>query len=51
MLIHVCESMADPRTRKREVAALTEAMHELDLTTGTIVTRRDEEQINLSFSL
>jgi uncharacterized protein len=49
ILIQVCESMADPQTRKREVVALAEAMAELKLTAGTIVTRGEEEQIEGDF--
>jgi hypothetical protein len=45
MLVQVCESMADPQTRKREIAALSDAMAELKLAAGTIVTRAEEEQI------
>jgi len=45
MLVQVCESLAQPQTRKRETAALSEAMAELGLTSGTIVTRNDDEQI------
>jgi len=45
MLVQVCESMAEPQTRKREVAALCEAMAELQLTEGIIVTRNEEEFI------
>ena len=45
LLVQVCESLVDPRTRKREVAALVEAMTELSLSSGTIVTRNEEEQI------
>jgi predicted AAA+ superfamily ATPase len=37
--------MADPQTRKRETTALTEAMAELNLTQGIIVTRGEEEKI------
>jgi predicted AAA+ superfamily ATPase len=44
-LVQVCESMAEPSTRKREIAALTEAMTELKLPTATIVTRGEEEEI------
>jgi predicted AAA+ superfamily ATPase len=44
-LFQVCESMADPQTRKREITSLGEAMAELKLTSGTIVTRRETEQI------
>ena len=47
MLVQVCTSLADPRTRKREVAALIEAMKESGLQAGTIVTLEDEEQIHL----
>jgi len=46
MLIQVCESLTEPQTRKREMAALSEAMAELGLTTGTIVTRNDDERID-----
>lgn len=45
MLVQVCESLAEPQTRKRETAALSEAMSELDLKTGTIVTRNEDERI------
>jgi predicted AAA+ superfamily ATPase len=45
ILIQACESLAEPQTRKREIAALSEAMAELGLKTGTIVTRNDDEQI------
>lgn len=45
ILVQVCGSLTEPRTRKRETAALTEAMAELGLKTGTIVTRNEEEQI------
>jgi len=44
-LVQVCESLAEPQTRKREAAALSEAMAELGLKTGTIVTRNEEERI------
>jgi uncharacterized protein len=44
-LIQVCESMTDPKTRKRELTALSEAMAELGLQTGTIVTRNEHERI------
>ena len=46
MLIQVCESMADPQTKKREVTALAEAMAELKLPKGTIVTRGESEKIS-----
>jgi len=47
LLVQVCESMAEPQTRKREVTALDEAMAELGLKTGTIVTRNEEEEIEI----
>jgi predicted AAA+ superfamily ATPase len=47
MLVQVCESMADPQTRKRETAALAEAMAELKQAQGVIVTRGEEEQIQV----
>lgn len=45
MLVQVCESLAEPQTRKRETVALSEAMAELGLKTGTIVTRNEDERI------
>ncbi|MFC1579930.1 ATP-binding protein [Thermodesulfobacteriota bacterium] len=42
LLVQVCESLANPQTRKRETAALSEAMAELDLKSGTLVTRSEE---------
>lgn len=47
LLVQVCESLADPQTRKRETTALAEAMAELKLAAGTIVTRGEEEQIQI----
>jgi predicted AAA+ superfamily ATPase len=45
MLVQACESLAEPQTRKRETAALSEAMAELGLSTGTVVTRNEDERI------
>jgi predicted AAA+ superfamily ATPase len=45
LLVQVCESVADPQTKKREVAAMSQAMAQLGLNTGTIVTRHEHEQI------
>lgn len=42
----MCESLAEPQTRKRETAALGEAMAELSLKAGTIVTQDENERIN-----
>ena len=39
MLVQVCESLADPRTRRREVTALRDAMAGLDLQSSVLVTR------------
>lgn len=47
LLVQVCETLAEPQTRKREVTALQEAMAELGLQTGTIVTRSEDENISL----
>jgi hypothetical protein len=47
MLVQVCESMAEPQTRKRELAALTEAMAEYGLKCGTVVTRNEDDQIKV----
>lgn len=47
MLVQVCESMASLQTRKRETTALAEAMTELKLSQGIIVTRNEEEQIQV----
>jgi hypothetical protein len=47
MLVQVSETMADPQTRKREVTALGTAMTDLGLRSGTIVTRSDEEEIEV----
>ena len=41
----MCESLAEPQTRKRETAALNEAMAELGLKTATIVTRHEDQRI------
>ena len=38
LLVQVCESLADPRTRQREVAALRDAMAELNLRSSVMVT-------------
>lgn len=48
MLVQVCETMAAPQTRKREIAAISEAMAELSLSSGIIVTRNEEERIDLA---
>ncbi len=45
-LVQVCESLAEPQTRKRETAALSEAMAEVGLKSGTIITRSEAERID-----
>ena len=45
ILIQVCESIAEPQTRKREVAALVAAMAELKIKSAIIVTRSDGDRI------
>lgn len=47
MLVQVGESPADQPTRKRETTALAEAMSELNLSHGLIVTRNEDEQIQV----
>lgn len=48
MLIQVCESLANPRSYQREVTALEEAMKELGLDSGAIVTLNEERQLDTS---
>ena len=43
-LAQVCESLADPRTRRREVAALRDAMAELNLASSQIITRDSDQE-------
>ena len=44
-MVQVCESLADGKTRKRELSALWEAMAELQLTEAILVTRNESETI------
>jgi predicted AAA+ superfamily ATPase len=37
-LIQVCENLADPETRKREIRSLVKAMHEFQMDSATILT-------------
>jgi len=46
-LIQVCETLAAPKTKNREMDALVEAMQELGLEHGIVVTRNEEEKISL----
>lgn len=45
ILLQVCESLADELTRKRELAALQEAMAELSIKEAFVITRNEDEQI------
>ncbi len=45
LLIQVCASLADPRVKQSEVRSLSEAMVELSVAEGTIVTWRTDENI------
>ena len=45
LLVQACESLGDPHTRRREVAALSESMSELGVKTAIIVTRSEDERI------
>ncbi len=44
-LLQVCETLAQPDTRKREIAALQEAMQEHQIGNAMIVTRDDDETV------
>jgi hypothetical protein len=44
-LVQVCETLANPATRQREINALQVAMSELNLTEGSIVTKSEEESV------
>ena len=42
LLIQVCESLASPKTKNREISALNNAMLELNIKKGIIVTQNEE---------
>ncbi len=46
-LVQVCVSLRDPETRAREIGALSEAMAELSISQGTVVTRHEAETIDI----
>lgn len=46
ILVQACESLAAPNTKKRETAALREAMMELGVQSATLVTRSETERID-----
>ena len=45
-LVQACVSLRDPDTRARELGALSEAMAELSISHGTVVTRHEAETID-----
>jgi uncharacterized protein len=47
-LVQVCHDMSNPTTAKREIDALSEAMQELNLSTGIIVTRSQKNTISVT---
>jgi hypothetical protein len=49
LLVQVCASLADPRVKQNEVHSLSEAMFELAVAEGTIVTWRTDETIPVGF--
>lgn len=49
LLIQVCASLADPRVKQSEIRSLSEAMVELAVAEGTIVTWRTDETIPVGF--
>ena len=49
LLVQVCASQADPRVKQSEVRSLSEAMVELAVAKGTIVTWRTDETIPVGF--
>ena len=51
MLIQVCASLADPRVKQSEVRSLSEAMVELAVAEGTIVTWGTDETIPVGFGI
>lgn len=51
VIVQVCQSLSDPQTKKRETAALIEAMTELKIDRSFIVTRDEEENIQTESGL
>ena len=49
MLVQVCASLSDPRVKQSDVRSLSEAMVELAVAEGTIVTWRTDETIPVGF--
>jgi predicted AAA+ superfamily ATPase len=46
-LIQVCDTLAHPLTRQREISALQHAMRELQLSESMIITKEEREQISV----
>ncbi|MCG9075450.1 ATP-binding protein [Laribacter hongkongensis] len=49
LLVQICASLVDPRVKQSEVRSLSEAMVELAVAEGTIVTWRTDETIPVGF--
>jgi len=47
-LIQVCEKLRDEATKTRELTALNEAMAELNLSVGIIITMHDEQEVKVA---
>jgi predicted AAA+ superfamily ATPase len=47
MLIHVSQSLLSTETRKRETLAMMDAMNELGLSKGIIITQKEKERIDV----
>lgn len=47
VLIQVCSDLSNPLTRKREVSSLAACMKELGRTNGIILSKNEEEEINV----
>ena len=47
MLVQVCVSLAEARTRKREILSLSEAMSELGQKKGTLVTKNEDDRLQV----
>lgn len=51
LLVQVCESIADPKTKRREIEALSDAMAEQRVQSGTIVTRNEAAKFELDHGI
>ena len=47
-LIQVCEQLRDEATKTRELTALNEAMAEVNLSVGIIITMHDEQEVKVA---